>query len=152
MKDDLRAKPEDYEQLAKRCVELASECSEPTVAEALRALAVEYLRRAAKLRRRGSVQSLQSMSLLRQAEDHREGYDQQDGDASKREDAAIKGVIWRPPMTGPHGVALASQPAILERRCGEMLTSPARSQLALPRETPRCSGDVAFLSRRGRST
>jgi hypothetical protein len=50
MKDDLRAAPEDYTQLAKRCVELASECSEPTVAEALRALAVDYLARAARLR------------------------------------------------------------------------------------------------------
>src|SRR5262245_37705733 len=42
MKDDLRAAPEDYTQLAKRCVELASECSAPTVAEALRALALDY--------------------------------------------------------------------------------------------------------------
>ena len=52
MKDDLRAGPEDYKQLATRCVELASECSAPTVAEALRALALDYLRRAANLRRR----------------------------------------------------------------------------------------------------
>jgi enoyl reductase-like protein len=43
---------EDYKQLAERCVELASECSAPTVAEALRALAVDYLTRAARLRRR----------------------------------------------------------------------------------------------------
>jgi hypothetical protein len=47
-----RAGPEDYKQLAKRCAEIASECSEPTVAEALRALAFDYLRRAAKLRKR----------------------------------------------------------------------------------------------------
>jgi hypothetical protein len=46
------ARPKNYEQLAKRCVELASESSAPTVAEALKALAVDYLRRAAKLRRR----------------------------------------------------------------------------------------------------
>jgi len=55
MKDDLRAASEDHKQLAKRCVELASECSEPTVAEALRALALDYLTRAARLRRRGSI-------------------------------------------------------------------------------------------------
>jgi len=55
MKDDLRAGPEDYKHLAKRCVELASECSAPTVAEALRALALDYLTRAARLRRRGSI-------------------------------------------------------------------------------------------------
>ena len=48
MKDDLRAGPEDYKQLAQRCLELASEFSAPTVAEALRALALDYLRRAAK--------------------------------------------------------------------------------------------------------
>jgi len=58
MKDDLRAAPEDYKQLAERCVELASECSAPTVAEALRALALDYLTRAARLRRRGSIESL----------------------------------------------------------------------------------------------
>jgi len=45
-----RAGPEDYKQLAKRCAELASECSAPTVAEALRALALDYLTRAARLR------------------------------------------------------------------------------------------------------
>ena len=45
-----RAGPQDYEQLAERCVEIASECSAPTVAEALRALAVDYLARAARLR------------------------------------------------------------------------------------------------------
>jgi hypothetical protein len=39
----------DYKELAARCVELASEFSEPTVAEALRALASDYLARAAKL-------------------------------------------------------------------------------------------------------
>ena len=37
-------------QLAKRCAELANECSAPTVAEALRALALDYLTRAAMLR------------------------------------------------------------------------------------------------------
>ena len=57
MKDDLRAGPEDYKQLAERCAEIASECSAPTVAEALRALAVDYLRRAAKLRRREPIKS-----------------------------------------------------------------------------------------------
>ena len=40
----------DYKELAARCTELASESSEPTVAEALRALASDYLARAAKLR------------------------------------------------------------------------------------------------------
>jgi hypothetical protein len=39
----------DYTELAARCAELASESSEPTVAEALRALASDYLARAAKL-------------------------------------------------------------------------------------------------------
>jgi len=39
----------DYKELAIRCTELASESSEPTVAEALRALASDYLARAAKL-------------------------------------------------------------------------------------------------------
>jgi len=58
MKDDLCAAPGDYQELAKRCVELASECSAPTVAEALRALAVDYLTRAARLRRCGSIESL----------------------------------------------------------------------------------------------
>jgi len=47
---EVHAGPGDYEQLAKRCLELASECSEPSVAEALTALALDYLRRAAKLR------------------------------------------------------------------------------------------------------
>jgi len=42
---------DDYEELATRCTELASESSEPTVAEALRALASDYLARAAKLHR-----------------------------------------------------------------------------------------------------
>ena len=58
MSDDLRQTPEDYKQLAERCMELASECSEPTVAEALRALAVDYLTRSAKLSRRGPIESL----------------------------------------------------------------------------------------------
>src|SRR5262249_12468955 len=39
----------DYKELAARCTELASESSEPTVAEALSALASDYLARAAKL-------------------------------------------------------------------------------------------------------
>jgi hypothetical protein len=39
----------DYKELAARCTELAGESSEPTVAEALRALASDYLARAAKL-------------------------------------------------------------------------------------------------------
>src|SRR5215813_2637010 len=39
----------DYKELAARCAELASESSEPAVAEALRALASDYLARAAKL-------------------------------------------------------------------------------------------------------
>ena len=39
----------DYKELAARCTELASESSEPAVAEALRALASDYLARAAKL-------------------------------------------------------------------------------------------------------
>jgi hypothetical protein len=34
---------EDYKQLAERCAELAAECSTPTLAEALRALALDYL-------------------------------------------------------------------------------------------------------------
>jgi len=42
---------EDYEQLARRCVKLAEECSVPDVAHALRALASDYLSRAARLRR-----------------------------------------------------------------------------------------------------
>ena len=37
---------EDYAQLAERCLRLASECPEPLVADALRALAVDYLARA----------------------------------------------------------------------------------------------------------
>jgi hypothetical protein len=41
----------DYRELAARCTELASESSEPTVAEALMALASDYLARAAKLHR-----------------------------------------------------------------------------------------------------
>jgi hypothetical protein len=58
MKDDLRGAPEDYKELADRCFELASESSAPTVAEALRALAVDYLTRAVRLRTRGSIESL----------------------------------------------------------------------------------------------
>jgi hypothetical protein len=37
---------EDYGQLAERCMRLASECSEPLMADALRALAVDCLARA----------------------------------------------------------------------------------------------------------
>jgi hypothetical protein len=40
--------PEGYKQLAERCMELASECSAPSVADALRALALDYLRLAAR--------------------------------------------------------------------------------------------------------
>jgi hypothetical protein len=54
---DVRAGPEDYKQLAERCMELASDSSAPTVAEALRALALDYLMRAAKLRRREPIES-----------------------------------------------------------------------------------------------
>ena len=38
---------EDYRQLAERCALLAGECGAPGVAEALRALALNYLARAA---------------------------------------------------------------------------------------------------------
>jgi hypothetical protein len=44
--NEVHAGPEDYKQLAERCLELASESSAPTVAEALRALALDYLMRA----------------------------------------------------------------------------------------------------------
>jgi hypothetical protein len=54
---DVPAGPKDYKQLAERCLELASESSAPTVAEALRALALDYLRRAAKLRTREPIES-----------------------------------------------------------------------------------------------
>ena len=37
---------EDYRQLAERCLKLASECSDPLMADALRALATDYLARA----------------------------------------------------------------------------------------------------------
>jgi hypothetical protein len=56
MKEE-HAGPEDYKQLAERCFELANESSAPTVAEALRALAMDYLMRAAKLRRREPIKS-----------------------------------------------------------------------------------------------
>jgi hypothetical protein len=42
---------DDYRELAARCIELADESSEPSVAEALRALAADYLARAGKLYR-----------------------------------------------------------------------------------------------------
>jgi hypothetical protein len=38
---------EDYKQLAERCALLAGECGAPGIAEALRALALDYLARAA---------------------------------------------------------------------------------------------------------
>jgi hypothetical protein len=38
---------EDYKQLAERCLKLAGECTDPVVAAALRALATDYLARAA---------------------------------------------------------------------------------------------------------
>jgi hypothetical protein len=38
---------EDYRQLAERCALLAGECGAPCVAEELRALALDYLERAA---------------------------------------------------------------------------------------------------------
>jgi hypothetical protein len=37
---------EDYRQLAERCLRLAGECSDPHMADALRALATDYLARA----------------------------------------------------------------------------------------------------------
>jgi hypothetical protein len=43
---------EDYEQLAERCAKLANASSEPTVAEALSALAADYSERAERLRTR----------------------------------------------------------------------------------------------------
>jgi hypothetical protein len=43
---------EDYEQLAERCAKLANASSEPTVAEALSALAADYFARAERLRMR----------------------------------------------------------------------------------------------------
>jgi hypothetical protein len=55
-----RAGAEDYRLLAERCAKIASDCSEPTVAEALKALALDYLRRAAKLRRGEPIESRQS--------------------------------------------------------------------------------------------
>ena len=52
---------QDYKQLAERCAELASECSAPRVAEALRALVVEYFARAASLRRRETAAAARPM-------------------------------------------------------------------------------------------
>jgi hypothetical protein len=40
---------DDYRELAARCIELAGESSESSVAEALRALAADYLARGGKL-------------------------------------------------------------------------------------------------------
>jgi hypothetical protein len=39
---------EDYRELAERCALLASECAAPSVAEALRMLALDYLTQAAR--------------------------------------------------------------------------------------------------------
>ena len=39
---------DDYRELAERCVLLAGECAAPTVAEALRTLALDYLTQAAR--------------------------------------------------------------------------------------------------------
>ena len=39
---------EDYRELAERCALLASECAAPSVAEALRTLALHYLTQAAR--------------------------------------------------------------------------------------------------------
>ncbi len=41
--------PEDYRQLAERCVLLAGECTAPSVAAALRTLALDYLTSAVSL-------------------------------------------------------------------------------------------------------
>lgn len=41
--------PEDYRQLAERCVLLAGECAAPSVAAALRTLALDYLTSAVSL-------------------------------------------------------------------------------------------------------
>jgi hypothetical protein len=50
--NEVHAGPEDYKQMAERCFELANELSSaPTVGDALRALAMDYLMRAAKLTR-----------------------------------------------------------------------------------------------------
>jgi hypothetical protein len=54
----------DYKELAARCTELASESSEPTVAEALRALASDYLARAGKLHFVNQGTRLQGMSIV----------------------------------------------------------------------------------------
>jgi hypothetical protein len=43
---------EDYEQLAERCAKLANASSEPTVADALSALAADYFERAERLHTR----------------------------------------------------------------------------------------------------
>jgi hypothetical protein len=55
-----RAGAEDYRRLAERCAKIASDCSERTVADALMALALDYLRRVAKLRRAEPIKSRQS--------------------------------------------------------------------------------------------
>ncbi len=46
--------PEDYRQLAERCMLLAFECATPGIAEELRTLALDYLKRAVSPMARGS--------------------------------------------------------------------------------------------------
>ena len=46
--------PDDYRQLAERCVLLAFECATPGIAEELRTLALDYLTRAVSQMGRGS--------------------------------------------------------------------------------------------------
>jgi len=99
MKDDLRAGPEDYRQLAARCAEIAGDCSEPAVAQALRALALDYLKRAAKLSRRGPIESLVVDVAPTTGRPSREPRPA-DGHASEREGAsALKGD--HPPYVSP---------------------------------------------------
>jgi hypothetical protein len=50
---------EDYKRLADRSAQLAIECTAPTVAEALMALALDYLRRAASLSRAAASEQQQ---------------------------------------------------------------------------------------------
>lgn len=50
---------DDYRELAERCALLASECSAPSVAEALRTLALDYLTQAARPAASGKQPRLQ---------------------------------------------------------------------------------------------